>query len=87
MAILAFPCNQFGNQEPGSDAEIAEFVKKYNFGGDLTQKVDVNGPKAHPLWTWMKEQKVSNRTIYRGTISTTLLPRFLEVVLIVAPVK
>jgi glutathione peroxidase-family protein len=63
LKILAFPCNQFGKQEPGTDAEIAEFVKKFNFQGDLTQKVDVNGKNAHPLWAWMKKQKAGSGTL------------------------
>ncbi|CAG5080287.1 Oidioi.mRNA.OKI2018_I69.PAR.g9530.t1.cds [Oikopleura dioica] len=54
LRILAFPCNQFGKQEPASDAAIAEFVKKYNFQGELFQKIEVNGKNAHPLWSWMK---------------------------------
>ncbi|GMM93817.1 glutathione peroxidase [Qipengyuania sp. MTN3-11] len=55
--ILGFPCNQFGGQEPGSDAEIAEFCK-VNFGVSfpLMHKVDVNGPDASPLFDWMKSE-------------------------------
>ena len=60
---MAFPCNQFGKQEPGSDAEIVEFVKKYNFAGDLAAKCDVNGKEAHPLWAWMKKQKNGRGTL------------------------
>ena len=53
--ILAFPCNQFGKQEPGTPAEIRDFArKKYGFKGALMAKVDVNGPNAHPLWQLMK---------------------------------
>jgi len=63
LKILAFPCNQFGKQEPGSDAEIVEFVKKYNYAGDLAAKVDVNGKEAHPLWAWMKKQKNGRGTL------------------------
>ena len=54
---MAFPCNQFANEEPGTDSEIAEFVKKYNFKGDLTQKIEVNGENANPLWMWLKKEK------------------------------
>ena len=59
LKILAFPCNQFGAQEPGTDAEIAEFVKKYNFKGDLAAKIEVNGDNADPFWMWLKAQQVT----------------------------
>ena len=53
--VLGFPCNQFGNQEPGNADEIQEFCK-INFGVTfpLMEKVDVNGPDASPLFDWMK---------------------------------
>lgn len=53
--VLGFPCNQFGNQEPGDADEIQEFCK-VNFGVTfpLMQKIDVNGPNASPLYGWMK---------------------------------
>ncbi len=56
--VLAFPCNQFGNQEPGDAGEIAEFCK-INFGltFPLMAKVDVNGDDASPLFDWMKAEK------------------------------
>ena len=56
--VLAFPCNQFGNQEPGDAGEIAEFCK-INFGltFQLMAKVDVNGDDASPLFDWMKAEK------------------------------
>ncbi|WP_082349790.1 MULTISPECIES: glutathione peroxidase [unclassified Novosphingobium] len=55
--ILAFPCNQFGAQEPGSADEIATFCQ-VNFGLSfpLMAKVDVNGDKAEPLFDWLKAQ-------------------------------
>jgi glutathione peroxidase len=55
--VLAFPCNQFGAQEPGSADEIAEFCR-VNFGVSfpLMAKVDVNGPDASPLFDWMKSE-------------------------------
>jgi len=56
LRILGFPCNQFGGQEPGTDAEIKEFAKGYNTEWDLFSKIDVNGDGAHPLWKWMKAQ-------------------------------
>lgn len=56
--VLAFPCNQFGGQEPGDAGEIAEFCK-VNFGltFPLMAKVDVNGANASPLFDWMKREK------------------------------
>ena len=55
--VIGFPCNQFGNQEPGSNEEIQEFCK-LNFGVTfpLMQKIDVNGEKASPLFDWMKAE-------------------------------
>lgn len=57
--VLAFPCNQFGAQEPGNASEIAEFCK-VNFGltFSLMEKVDVNGDDASPLFDWMKAEKL-----------------------------
>ena len=53
--VLAFPCNQFGGQEPGNAEEIEQFCK-INFGltFPLMQTVDVNGDNASPLFDWMK---------------------------------
>ncbi|MEO6093330.1 MAG: glutathione peroxidase [Novosphingobium sp.] len=55
--VLAFPCNQFGGQEPGSAEEIAEFCQ-VNFGVSfpLMAKVEVNGPGTDPLYHWLKAQ-------------------------------
>ncbi|QZD89701.1 glutathione peroxidase [Qipengyuania aurantiaca] len=55
--VLAFPCNQFGAQEPGDAEEIEQFCK-VNFGltFPLMQKVDVNGDEASPLFDWMKKE-------------------------------
>ena len=49
--VLGFPCNQFGGQEPGSNDEIKQFCSsKYNVTFPLFDKIDVNGPKRHPLY-------------------------------------
>ena len=55
--VVAFPCNQFGGQEPGSADEIAEFCK-VNFGLSfpLMGKIDVNGAGAAPLYDWLKAE-------------------------------
>ena len=56
--VLAFPCDQFGHQEPGSDAEIAGFCDlNYGVTFPLFAKIDVNGQDAHPLFTWLKREK------------------------------
>ena len=55
LRILAFPCNQFGGQEPGTEAEIKEFATgKYNVTFDLFSKINVNGGDTHPLWVYLK---------------------------------
>ena len=56
LAILGFPCDQFGHQEPGTEEEIAGFCEQ-NYGATFPMfaKVDVNGPDAHPLFAWLKE--------------------------------
>lgn len=58
VKILAFPCNQFGGQEPGSNEEIKQFAEsKYNVKFDMFSKIDVNGSNASPLWTYLKEKQ------------------------------
>ena len=57
LAIVGFPCNQFGGQEPGTDEEIASFCSAtYDVTFPITTKVDVNGPDADPLWVWLRAQ-------------------------------
>lgn len=55
--VLAFPCNQFGAQEPGSAAEIRKFVKGYGVTFPMFAKIDVNGPNTFPLYKYLKEEK------------------------------
>jgi glutathione peroxidase len=51
LVVMGVPCNQFGAQEPGTAAEIEQFcTSKYDVTFDMFQKVDVNGPQAHPLF-------------------------------------
>lgn len=55
--VLAFPCNQFGSQEPGTDKEISEFCDlKFNISFPLFKKVDVNGENTHPVYKYLKEE-------------------------------
>uniref|UniRef100_A0A2K5IJZ0 Glutathione peroxidase 4 n=1 Tax=Colobus angolensis palliatus TaxID=336983 RepID=A0A2K5IJZ0_COLAP len=63
LRILAFPCNQFGKQEPGSNEEIKEFAAGYNVKFDMFSKICVNGDDAHPLWKWMKIQPKGKGTL------------------------
>ena len=53
--VVAFPCNQFGAQEPGNAEEIQNFCKlTYDVTFPLMAKIDVNGPEAAPLYDWLK---------------------------------
>jgi glutathione peroxidase len=55
LAVLGFPCNQFGAQEPGSAEEIGSFCQKnYGVSFPMFEKIDVNGEGAHPLYRWLK---------------------------------
>jgi glutathione peroxidase len=56
--VLGFPCNQFAGQEPGNAEEIASFCAlTYDVDFPMMAKIDVNGPKADPLYGWLKIQK------------------------------
>jgi glutathione peroxidase len=58
FAVLGFPCNQFGAQEPGDEAEIASFCdRSFGVTFPMFAKVDVNGEDAHPLFEWLKQEK------------------------------
>ncbi|GMF41008.1 unnamed protein product [Phytophthora fragariaefolia] len=54
LEVLAFPCNQFAGQEPGTHEEIMEFVKQYNVTFPFFEKHDVNGATARPVFTYLK---------------------------------
>ena len=57
LVVLGFPCNQFGNQEPGSDAEALQFCQRnYGVSFPVFAKVEVNGDNADPLWKYLKRQ-------------------------------
>ena len=58
LVVLGFPCDQFGHQEPGDDAAIADFCE-LNFGVTfpLFSKIEVNGDAAHPLYRWLRQEK------------------------------
>jgi len=57
LVILGFPCNQFGEQEPGNADEIAQFCSlTYDVTFPLFAKVDVNGTGQSPIWAWLKTE-------------------------------
>ena len=57
FSVVGFPCNQFANQEPGTDAEVKQFCSTtYGVTFPLFSKIDVNGPPRAPLYAWLTEQ-------------------------------
>jgi len=58
LEVLGFPCNQFGRQEPGDAAAIRAFcATTYRVNFPLFEKIDVNGPAAHPLYQYLKHEQ------------------------------
>ena len=58
FSVLGFPCNQFGGQEPGDEAEIGQFCERtYGVTFPMFAKVDVNGADAHPVFRWLRTEK------------------------------
>lgn len=58
LVVLGFPCNQFGAQEPGSEAEIRQFCSsRYEVSFPLFAKIEVNGDHAHPLYAYLKSMQ------------------------------
>ena len=54
LAVLGFPCNQFGSQDPGSNEEIGAFCQRnYGVSFQMMEKIKVNGDGAHPLYQWL----------------------------------
>jgi len=67
LAVLGFPCNQFGRQEPGSASEIGAFCQSnYGVSFPMFAKIDVNGNGAHPLYRYLKKER-------RGLMGTTAI--------------
>ncbi|MEW6706961.1 MAG: glutathione peroxidase [Pseudomonadota bacterium] len=57
LAVLGFPSNEFGGQDPGDNQEIAQFCQvNYGVSFPMMSKIEVNGDNAHPLFKWLKEQ-------------------------------
>jgi glutathione peroxidase len=58
LVVLGFPCDQFGNQEPGNEEEIKNFCSlTYEVDFPMFAKIEVNGAQTHPLWKWLKKEK------------------------------
>jgi glutathione peroxidase len=54
FTVIGFPCNQFGEQEPGSDADIRRFCStRYDVTFPLSTRIEVRGPGCHPLYAWL----------------------------------
>lgn len=72
LAVLAFPCDQFGGQEPGSAGDIRDAYDRYGVDFPVFEKSDVNGPRAHPLFTYLKKatagQPVPNKGLPRDEV-------------------
>jgi glutathione peroxidase len=67
LTVLGFPCDQFGQQEPGDEAEIARFCSlTYDVTFPLFAKIDVNGPRTHPLYCCLKRAR-------RGVLGTSAI--------------
>ena len=65
LVCIGFPCNQFKEQDPGSDSEIEQFCQvNYGVTFQIMKKIDVNGPDEHPVFTYLKEQAPSEE--YKG---------------------
>jgi len=64
IVVIGFPCNQFGNQEPGNNEEIKDFcTTNYGVTFSISQKVEVNGPNAHPIYKYLKDNAIGGRDI------------------------
>lgn len=60
LVIIGFPCNQFGAQEPGNEAQIEQFCQKnYGVTFPLMSKIDVKGPAQSPVYTWLTQKKLN----------------------------
>ena len=58
LTVLGFPCDQFGHQEPGDEAEIQQFCSRnYDVSFPMFSKIEVNGEGAHPLYKFLKSEK------------------------------
>lgn len=78
LEILDFPCNQFGNQAPGSDTDIHEFcTAKYKTKFDQLAKVEVNGENEEPLYTFLKKAQPEEEV--KGFINKTIMSKIAKI--------
>ena len=76
LRILAFPCNQFAAEEPGSDQEIEEFARKtYGVTFDLFSKIDVNGENAHGFYKFLRGFKTEPGALIEWNFEKFLFDR------------
>jgi glutathione peroxidase len=62
LVVVGFPCDQFGGQEPGTEAEIEAFCRKnYGVTFPLMSKVEVKGPNAHPVYKWLTQKALNGK--------------------------
>lgn len=81
LEIIGLPCNQFMQQEPGSAEEILQFCEsKYNVDFQLSEKIEVNGEKRHPLYTWLAGDEAKFPGDIKWNFEKFLLDRSGEVV-------
>jgi len=74
--VMAFPCNQFGNQEPGTNESIQQFAQRnYGVSFDLYQKVKVNGDDAAPLWKFLKKEQPGALSFIKWNFTKFLVDR------------
>lgn len=78
LEILGFPCNQFGEQEPGSNEEVVSFCQlNYGVSFPIFSKIEVNGTNAHPLFQYLKEEKP-----FKGFDETNFQEKLLKAMII-----
>jgi len=73
--VLAFPCNQFGNQESGTEEQIKEYVKRFDVKFPIFAKIDVNGPNTHPVYQFLKSSFKGNDDITWNFASSFIINR------------
>ncbi|MUU78339.1 glutathione peroxidase [Winogradskyella endarachnes] len=62
LVVIGVPCNQFGNQEPGSANDIQEFCEiNYGVSFIITEKIDVKGNSQHPLYAWLTDKSLNGK--------------------------
>ena len=76
LMVIGVPCNQFGNQEPGTSSEIEKFCQvNYGVSFLITEKVDVKGSNQHPLYNWLtkKDQNAKKNSTVRWNFQKYLI--------------